>query len=321
MPNFDNVPLPAVDYAAGTILLPFWAAAAAAALLLLLLFLAAFRAGFGDAVGSIFRVALIAVIAVVAWTFINRFAERDRADERRALDQRLADLTARALAPGSTLGCLEAGLGEAVEGGCEKALFASPETVGAAVNYVAARWSLLVDGIDFAGRKDPSYEAAIEGVRRALESDRFGFVAQMLTVREGCTALKCEAMSALRDANRVRANLGERTFDGLVARNAAGWSARSRPGGAPVAAMPGSAPTVGLNFPSASSIPPVSIMSSEPPAPAAPPAAAPGPANPPTTGAIAPRRAPAKPRPPQTAAPVPLGPPPAAAAAPQPRAQ
>lgn len=270
----DKLSVPGLDVAAGTLTLPLWAAGAAAALLLLLLVLAAFRSGFGVVIASLARIALVVLAAAVAWTFVNRFADRDRADERRALDQRVHELTVRVLEPNSVLGCLEPGLGEAVDGACEKQLFAGPETVGAATALVAARWSLLVNGVDYARSKDPAYEASLDGLRRTLQADRFGFLAQVLSTREGCTISKCDGLEKLSDANRVRANLSERTFEGLVTRNAAAWPNRAR-GATPMAAGPaptptGAAPGSGVAFPSAASIPPVSIMSSEPSAGATP---------------------------------------------------
>jgi hypothetical protein len=308
----DNISIPGLDVASGTLTLPLWAAGAAAGLLVLLLLLALFRGGFGTVIAGLARIALVVVAAAVAWKFLNHQAERDRIDERRALDARASELTARVLEPNSVLGCLEPGLGEAVDGSCEKQLFASPETVGAATALVAARWSLLVSGLDYA-KRDPGYEANLDGLRRTLQADRFGFLAQVLSTREGCTLSRCDGLEKLTDANRVRANLSERTFDGMVARNAAAWPSRSR-AAAPTAAAPAApAPAAGVNFPSAASIPPVSIMNSEPGA--APPGAA--------APAAQPRRPP-PPRPvprPATAQPAPISPPPAAATAPPPRPQ
>ena len=294
--GLDNISFAGLDLVGGTLTVPVWAAGAAALALLLLLIVAIFRSG------GLVRI-LVGVAAVgLAVVFLNRVVERDRADERRALDQRLNELTARVVAPGSILGCLEPGLGDAVESACEKVLFAGPETVGAAAALVAARWSLLADGLDYA-RKEPGYEAALDGLRRTLDADRFGFLAQMLAVREGCTTLKCDAVATLREPNRVRANLAERTFESLVARNVAAWSARAR-GGTPIAAAPAPpTPATGITFPSAASIPPVSIMNSEP---AGSPTAS-------TNAGAAPAPAP------QTAPRRPLAAAPATAAAPRPR--
>jgi hypothetical protein len=285
----DKIAIPGLDAAAGTLILPLWAAGAAAGLLLLLLLLALFRGGFAAVIGSLVRLAFLLLAAVIAWKYLPALIDRDRTEERRVLDQRLNELTARVLAPNSVLGCLEPGLGDAVDNACEKELFAGPDTVGAATALVAARWSLLTSALDYA-RRNPNYDANLDGLRRTLQADRYGFLAQVLATREGCTAAKCEGLEKLADPSRVRANLNERTFEGLVARNAVAWA--NRPKGGPVAAVPGTAPASGVNFPSAASIPPVSIMNSEPGAAA--PAAAPTPprrAAPPPPRAVRPAAA------------------------------
>jgi len=311
MLGLDNISFPGLDLATDTLPVPVWAVGAAGLVMLLLLIMAVFRSK------ALVRILVGGAAVALALVFLQRLAERERAEERRALDHRLNELTARVIAPGSLLGCLEPGLGDAVEGTCEKMLFAGPESIGAATALVAARWSLLADGLEYA-RKDPGYETTLDGLRRTLDADRFGFLAQVLAVREGCSALKCDALTTLREPNRVRANLTERTFEGLVARNVAAWPARAR---TPVAAAPpNGTPGTGITFPSAASIPPVSIMNSEPvgSAPAAPSAAA---ASTPAPQA-APRRpaAAAAPRPrPAAAAPVQLAPPPAVNAGNPPR--
>jgi hypothetical protein len=100
------------------------------------------------------------------------------------------------------------------------------------------------------------------------------------------------------DDKRLRANLKDRLFDVTVARYAVNWPMRTRPlasgdDGTGVPAGPN------VTFPSAASIPPVSIMNAEPPQAAAPPppppAAASAPAQPTNTApASAARRPPAK---------------------------
>jgi hypothetical protein len=234
---------------------PTWVAGAAAGVLLLFLLIALFRGG----LASVVRLAFLVLAAVAAWVLFNWVQERDRIEARRALDQRRDELTARVLAPNSVLGCLEPGLGDAVDNACEKELFGSPEAVGAATALVAARWALLGRAIEHA-KQDPGYDARINGLRRTLQADRYGFLAQVLATREGCTATKCDGLERLSDPTRVRANLAERTFEGLVARNAVAWANRTHAPMAATATVPG--PNV--SFPSASSIPPVSIMSTEP---------------------------------------------------------
>jgi hypothetical protein len=288
---FDKLPLSGLDlYAPLTV--PLWWAGAAAGLLLLLLFIALFRGGFGVVLGSLVRIGFLVVAAVAAWMLFVWLQDRDRIEARRALDQRLDELTARALAPGSMLGCLEPGLGDAVDNSCEKELFLNPETIGAATALVAARWSVLARAAEHA-KRDAAYDARLDGLRRGLQADRYGFLAQVLSTREGCTASRCDGLERLADPTRVRANLSERTFETLVARNAVAWANRMH---VPAAAAPVGAPNPNVSFPSASSIPPVSIMSTEPGA-GAPAAAAPTPQRRPPPPKAAPRPAAAK-RPP-----------------------
>ena len=71
-----------------------------------------------------------------------------------------------------------------------------------------------------------------------LELDRFGFVAQVLATRYGCTAERCDALAMFRDPSRIQANLAAHTFDGLVERHAAAWSAPRQPSPVPVAQAP-----------------------------------------------------------------------------------
>lgn len=243
-------------------------AAAAAAVVLLLVFS---RERTRGVVVSLTQFAAFLIGLFVAWNYFDRQTIHERTEERRALEQRMAELTARAVAPGSALACLDGAAGMAVEDACEKALFANPETVAAAVSYVSARLTLLADGIDFANRGDSSYELALVGTRRAVEIDRFGIVAHILATRDNCTAEQCDAFSLLRDSSRVVSNLREKAFDVNVGRHVAEWLTRS--GNPPVASnappqLAGSPAPAGqatnAEFPTASSIPPVSIMVNEP---------------------------------------------------------
>jgi hypothetical protein len=219
-----------------------------------------------------------AAIAVLDHLTLDR-----QAAERRALLQRNAELNAAALAPGSTLACLDAGAGETVEDACEKQVFAGPQSVAGAVAYTGARLALLADAAVLA-RTDPSIADAFAAARRAVELDRYGIAAQVLAARDGCTAEKCTAFAWLRDASALKANLKAQAFDQYVSRYAAAWD-KAEPKSEPVAARQPSAAGVPVasapeaptgqpvsskyDFPSAASIPPVSIMNAEPPLPKA----------------------------------------------------
>ena len=269
--------LPGLDLSNGTFTLPLWAVGVALALLVALIVIAVVRTGLTELGSMVFRIAVILIAVVFGWTYLTRSGDRDRADERRALDHRAAELVGRAIAPGAAIACLEATNTEAVEGSCERAVFASPETVAAATAYMAARLSLLADASEFTARRDQSYEAQIAGLRRTVAADRYGLSSQVLATRDGCTADACDAFSLVYDDKKLRANMKDRLFDITIARYAANLPTRTRPIASsssgpttPSSSGPITPPGPNVQFPSSQSIPPVSIMTAEPP-PSPPP--------------------------------------------------
>jgi len=210
----------------------------------------------------------------LAWMFFDRPAQRDHEADRRSLEMRSEELSVRALAPGSALACLDALAGESVEVACEKALFASPESVAAAVSYAAARVALLSDMVAYEKRGGSDIEILLRPLRRSLETDRFGFLAHALAVRDGCSSRDCKALTLLRDASRVRANLSGSTLDRYIERYATNWAAPAASAAAepprtdpsPAASIPPGQRKVVVNidFPTSASIPPISIMNPEP---------------------------------------------------------
>jgi hypothetical protein len=253
----------------------FWVAAGAAALLVLVCALALdwtrtrivarfAVVGFGAAFG-----------AILAWAFLAGASIRDQTAERRNLELRVAQLTTQVLAPGSPLACLEGMAGEIVEAACEKTLFAGPASVAAATSYITARLSLLADTAGYA-KNGGNFDSILLPLRRSLEADRFGFVAHSLAMRDGCTSGRCPALALLREPERVRANLSAQTFERYVDHYRPIWSQPEVPvaDAAPsatgaLAANQAAAPdlkkaVVDIDFPSAASIPAVSIMKPEP---------------------------------------------------------
>ena len=227
-------------------------------------------------------VAALAIFGFGIIAIVDRMAEGERFAERRALAQRSAQLTGEAMAPGSTLACLDGAAGETVENACERTVFAGPQSTAAAVAYMEARLTLLSDGLAFARHSDPDFAVSLAGLRRAIELDRFGIAAHVLAVRDGCTAERCDAFALLGDANVIKSNLKAQVFDQYVSRYAANWNKNAAtapvadrlPGAvAPVAILPeapAKAPVPDkYNLPSSASIPPVSIMNPEPPLPKA----------------------------------------------------
>ena len=256
--------------------LRFWVASGAAALLVLVCALAL------DWTRSriIARFAVVglgaAFGAILAWAFLAGATVRDLSVERRNLEMRAAQLTAQVLAPGSPLACLDATGGENVEAACEKALFVAPATVAAASSYTAARLTLLSDLAEHI-KAGGNVDSILPSLRRALEADRFGFVAHTLAIRDGCTSSRCDALALLRDPERVRANLSARTFDRYLEHYLPLWGQPETPvaEGAPssTATLAAGQPPPGqaqkkiildADFPSAASIPAVSIMNPEP---------------------------------------------------------
>jgi len=267
----------ALDLTAAGSSLPLWAAAVIAALVIIAGMLAFLRHGVDGVSAPLMQGAVVLMVALAGWWGLDYFVRRDILAERQALDARAFELTARAVAPGSALACLDAMAGDVVADACEKALFASPEAAAAAVSYVAAQLSLLASAGDHGRRAGPG--SAVTHLRHAIEADPFGIVAHILSFRDGCTPAQCGMFALLQDPSRVSANLAERVFEARLKNYAAAWPAS---GGRPVAsnAPPAAAPQPtaatsprvpnNLYFPSSSSIPPVNIMTAEPAAPQPP---------------------------------------------------
>jgi hypothetical protein len=304
---------------------PMWMTLAAAGFFGLILLITQLRAERSVANGALTVIALLAIaIAVAATMGVYGPAGQAAPTEARAQAMVTASLPA--------LSCLDDLAGDAVAIGCEKALFGAPDTAAAAVAYTAARIDRLT-ALGEAATAEKSLTLDIKVLRKSLERDRYGLVAQVLVARDGCTQSDCAAFRSLTDQQQVAANMGSHLYDMLVARYAPSWNApaaapAAMPATAALAGLPQSMPTgkpTNAEFPSASSTPPVSIMNPEPPtaatrqaAPAAnaarAPAATSAQAAAPAAAPAAAKKQPAAKRAP-AAAPVPLAPPPASAPA------
>ena len=191
---------------------------------------------------------------------------------------------------------------------CEKALFGSAELVAAAVTYAASQITLLTSLGDVAtANKGAGSDLLV--LRRAVERDRYGLMAYVLTARDRCTPSACRAFRSLTETRQIAANMEDRVYESLVMRYTAVWNAPQAAAGM-LAALPPSVPTgkpTNAEFPTSASTPPVSIMTPEPPAGAPKPSSA--------TAA-----APASPAAPRPVAATPPASPPAQAAAKKPPA-
>jgi hypothetical protein len=179
------------------------------------------------------------------------------------------------------LSCIDGLAGDVVEVACEKALFGTPEAAAAAVSYTASEIS-RVRSFNGAADAGSVVSLELEALRRALERDRYGLVAHVLTVRDHCRPSDCAAFRSLTDHSHVAANMEERTYEKLVARYAPSWSVPAATADAAepevpppaLASEPTGKPTT-AEFPTSASIPPVSIMTPEPPTGAVAPPSAP----------------------------------------------
>ena len=224
------------------------------------------------------------------------------------------------------LACIDDLAGEAVLTACEKAVFGSPESTAAALSY-AARQITRLTGFGDVAAANKNMTPEFDALRRAVEHDRYGLMAEVLVARDHCTVSDCAVFKSLTDRRRIASNIDERTYNGLVARYSAIWNMPPPPAAAPVAALIPGVPTgkpTNAEFPSASSTPPVSIMTPEPGATASasrsatPPSNAPTPAARPTPAAsptLAAAKKQAAPKPARTPTPVPITPAPTAPAA------
>jgi hypothetical protein len=230
-----------------------------------------------------------------------------------------------ATAPLPQLSCIDELAGDAVLAACEKALFGSAESVAAAVAYAASQITLLTSLGDVA-TANKGAGSDLLALRRAVERDRYGLMAYVLTARDRCTPSACRAFRSLSETRQIAANMEDRVYESLIMRYASSWNAPAQTAAGMMAALPPSQPTgkpTNAEFPTSASTPPVSIMTPEPPAkpsppataaPASPPAPRPAAAPPPSPSAspspalAAAKKPPPAPKRPSTAAPVQLAP-------------
>src|SRR6266480_625462 len=255
--------------------LPMWLPFAAAGLFGFILLITLLRAQKSVANGALAVITLLSIGIAVAVTMRGLGTDsRGTSGETRSALQTSAAVPA--------LACIDDLAGETVLMACEKALFGSADAAAAAVSYAASQITrLTASGDATAANRNLTYE--LLALRRAIERDRYGLIAQALVIRDQCTVSQCAAFRSLTDTRQIVAHMGERTYDGLVARYAPSWNAPPAPAAALASSLPTGKPT-NADFPSAASTPPVNIMTPEPgsaAAPATPRAPAPVAATPP----------------------------------------
>jgi hypothetical protein len=268
--------MPEINAAAGALTIPIWAVGAMAAVFLVLIMLAVAQAGTATVMNTLFRTVIVVAVIAAGWLYVQSAGQQEKAALRRSLDERSAALLARAVTPGSALACLNGLAGETIEGACEKAIFASPEQLSAAVTYVSAQVSLLLDGAVYASRFDPAYFAEMAQLQTGLRADQFGIAAHVFATR-GCSVDNCDIANIIGDPSHMLANLRDQVFAANMAKYAAAWNVSRAPAAETAAAPRPATVSSQYDFPSSASIPPVNIMAPEPAAtPPATPRSAPG---------------------------------------------
>ncbi len=277
--------LSSLDYIWRSPEFPVWATLAAAGFFALILLITLLRAEKSVANGALTVITLLAVGVAVAAT-IRGYGPLARSSMA-SPDRHFAAAATTLSLP--SLSCVEDIAGDAVAAACEKAVFASADSTAAAVNHMAQMITRLTSFGD-AATAQKTMTPELQGMRKAIERDRYGLVAQVLLARDRCTPTQCPAFRSLTDNHQIITNMDEHAYDVLVSRYAAAWNAPPLPATGAVAMLPSSQPTgrpTNADFPSAASTPPVSIMTPEPgtpgagragagsaPKPAPPPAAA-----------------------------------------------
>jgi hypothetical protein len=173
--------------------------------------------------GALPQLVLLAMIGAGGYYGYHYFQDASRLAERRALEDRASALFGQTIQPGSVLSCIDGSPAPAMFEACERALFAEPQRVAAAVAIVTQRISYLADALHFASARDAGYLNRIEPLRKAIEADPYGFVAYVLANEHNCTLEACERFKLLRDPARVKENLRVRRFEAFMVKHSAAW--------------------------------------------------------------------------------------------------
>jgi hypothetical protein len=261
---------------------PMWLTLAAAGFFAILMLITLVRAEKSVANGALTVITLLAVAVAVAAT-IRGFGWTGASSGSSVQ-------APSTMAATPAMSCIDDLAGETVLTACEKALFASPESAAAAISYAASQITRLTALGDVA-TINRNLTPEVESLRRAVERDRYGLMAYVLVARDHCSPQGCPAFRSLGNSRQIMSNMDDRVYEGLVMRYSPSWgmppampAIAAAPGGAiaalppaiaqtPLTTVPSGKPTTMIDFPSASSTPPVNIMTPEPggPGSAAPP--------------------------------------------------
>jgi len=244
--------------------LPMWATLIAAGFFALIVLIVLLRADKTMANGALSVIALLA-IGIASTTTVRGFGTSgSRTASDPPIDYRATASPQIAAAP--ALACLDGMSGDSVESACEKAVFGSPDTAAAAVSYAASQISRVIAANS---ARAPTPEQQL--VKRVVERDRYGLVAQVVSVRDRCVVTDCPLFRVLSDSSQIRSNMNDRLYDALVARYSPSWSSAAASPPSPAAGLLTGVPAAtgrpnSVDFANSTAIPPVNIMTPEPPA-------------------------------------------------------
>src|SRR5271168_4039588 len=171
---------------------PMWLTLAAAGFFGIIVLITLLRAEKSVANGALTVITLLAVGIAVAAT-IRGFGPLARNMPGEARSQPQMNAAAPALS------CADDLAGDTVVSACEKVLFGSAEQVAAAVSFTASQLDRLLALGDVA-TAERTKTPELQALRRTLERDRFGMVAQVLVARDHCTPTECAAFRSLTDS-------------------------------------------------------------------------------------------------------------------------
>ena len=241
--------------------LPMWLLLAVAGFLGLILLATLLQAERSIANGTLAAVTVLAIAVAIILLF----------RESTTTETATPAPTTQNASSSPALACLDDLAGETVLTACERMLFSSPDMAASAVAYTASQLNRLKSYGDVTAA-NRAMTPDLDALRRAVERDRYGLVAYVLSVRDRCTPERCAAYASLTDHKQIATNMTERTYEAAIDKYAANWNAVPVPAGSgslTAPAQPTGKPT-NADFPTSSSIPPISIMTAEPPTAAAP---------------------------------------------------
>lgn len=191
-----------------------WATVAVAAFVALLVLITLLRADKSVANGALVAIT-IGAIGLAGYSAFRGFGSSGSSQA----SGEARDPIAKAM---PALACVDDLAGDMVLAACEKALFSSPETVAAAVSYASARLARLTALGDVAAA-DKQMTPELTRLRRAIERDRYGLIAYVLSSQDRCQPTDCAAFRSLTDSSRIAANIGDHLYETTLTRYAPSW--------------------------------------------------------------------------------------------------